>query len=56
MAESGTTHAQNYRFFLSSGMKKTTEHTEDTENYLNSVISESSVVDNPYFRSIIQGN
>ncbi len=31
-------------FILSSGMKKTTERTEDTENNYNSVISESSVV------------
>jgi len=33
---------------LSTGMKKTTERTEDTENYCNSVISVSSVVDYPY--------
>jgi len=33
------------RDFLSSGTKKTTECTEDTENYYGSVISVSSVVE-----------
>ena len=32
-------------FLLSFVTKKTTERTEDTENYYNSVISESSVVE-----------
>jgi len=35
-------------FIVSSGTKKTTERTEDTENNYNSVISESSVVDYHY--------
>jgi hypothetical protein len=35
-------------FILFSDTKKTTERTEDTENYYNSVISVSSVVEYPY--------
>jgi len=35
-------------FILSSGTKKTTERTEDTENNYNSVISVSFVVEYPY--------
>ena len=42
-------------FLLSSGKKKTTERTEDTENYYNSVISASSVVDYPYLDHLSGG-
>jgi len=42
-------------FLLSSGKKKTTERTDDTENYSNSVISASSVVDYPYLDHLSGG-
>jgi len=47
--------SQFERLFIIFWYEKTTERTEDTENYYNSVISASSVVDYPYLYHLYRG-